>query len=89
MRTGLVEVVPEASPGRWLLRPQGKVGAVSVGEFDFLHAHFAVFFVQPRQRVAALERAEAAGQNTPNTKTQVMGGAMCAMISFNPLKILS
>ena len=34
MRTGLVEVVPEASPGRWLLRPQGKVGAVSVGEFE-------------------------------------------------------
>lgn len=34
MRTGLVEVVPEAAPGRWILRPQGKVGAVSVGEVE-------------------------------------------------------
>lgn len=34
MRTGLIEVVPEAAPGRWTLRPQGKVGAVSVGEHE-------------------------------------------------------
>ena len=34
MRTGLVEVVAEAAPGRWILRPQGRVGAVSVGDYE-------------------------------------------------------
>ena len=34
MRTGLVEVVPEATPGRWLIRPQGKIGAVSVAGIE-------------------------------------------------------
>ena len=33
--------------------------------------------------------AEAAGRNMPSKKTQVIGGAMWAMMSFRPLKMLS
>ena len=44
---------------------------------------------EPSHIVHLALRAEAAGQKTPSVKTQVMGGAMWAMISLTPLKMLS
>ena len=43
----------------------------------------------PIHNVSFADIAEAFLQKTPNTNTQVMGGAMCDIISFKPLKILS
>ena len=42
----------------------------------------------PNQRVNLAEAADALRQNNPNTKTQVMGGAMWAITSLIPLKTL-
>src|SRR6478735_8116375 len=44
---------------------------------------------EPSHIVHFALRAEAAGQNTPNRNTQVIGGAMWAMMAFTPLKMLS
>ena len=45
--------------------------------------------MEPSHIVHFALRAEAAGQNTPSRKTQVMGGAMWAMISLSALKMLA
>ena len=63
------------------------MSAIKVPGKNLLVANTSAPMAEPSHNVSFADMAEAFFQNTPSKNTQVIGGAIWAMISLRPLKM--